>query len=346
MAVVRVGERKGRRSTTEADDGTKSHQRVFYTETDADTDHGTIVLEASGIPRKGEEHPDDTEAIVTGRTPHEIEKGHWDIEIDYSPRDPGEPPDSEDGTNKIFRLEPTIAVSFQAMFVPIDAESEIDGSAWYILGGGGGVTLFRTSGLTNAAGEAWDPPVMRRQSMPVITITQNYPAFNNEAVLKFVDSVNLHEVTVAGFILHERTGMMMGITTPGVQYETILGQRVPYFPVTFTIHVNMETWDIQLMEHGTFYIDASDSNKRKAFLTDEGQPRIGLLTEAGDDNTGNDPIFKVLDKANKQEDWKELGLPETMLPGNNSGPGIQGGAKDGEDAGDNKPPEGAFDRNQ
>ena len=347
MAVIRVGERKGRRSTTEADDGTQSHQRVFYAETDSDTDYGPVVLDASGIPRKGEQHPEDDQAVVTGRDPHEIEKGHWDIEIDYTPRDPAEPPDSEDGTNKIFRLEPTISVSFQAMFVPIDAESEVQGSAWYILGAGGGVSLFRTSGLTNAAGEAWDPPVMRRQSMPVITITQNFPSFNNEAVLKFVDSVNLSEVTVAGFVLPDRTGMMMGISTPGVQYETIQGQRIPYFPVTFTIHVNMETWDIQLLQHGTFYIDASDGDKRKAFLTDEGQPRIGLLTEDGDDNTGNDPVFKILEEATKTEDWVELNLPSTMRPGNNPGPGINGGAADGEDDGqNNQGGGGAFDRNQ
>jgi len=310
MAVVTVGERKGRRSTDEGEDGQKTHHRVFYVQTDDNDDHGDVVLAAADVPQKHDVHPTDFAAVVRKRTPRELQKGHWEVDVEYGPRDPREPPDGEGGKTSLLIRDPQIAVSFQTTMVPVPGEISDDPE--YQLGAGNAAQIWAT-GITNAAGEPFDPPVMRQVSMPIITITRNEVFFSPSSCLKFVDSVNDNDITVADFEIPARCAKMMGITTPGVQWETFEEQQFYFFPVTYTIHVNMETWDVVLLEHGTFYIDASDGDKKKAFLTEEGQPRIGLLTADGDDNTGNDPVFKTL-SINKRVEWGELLLPATMQP--------------------------------
>ncbi len=333
MAVVRVGERKGRRATSEGDDGVRTHQRVFYVKTDSDTDHGNVVLAAPGLPQLNEQHPTDFSYIVMGRDPREIPgaKGQWEVDIEYGQRPLSEPPGSQGGQQKLLLRDPQISVGFQAMLIPASGESKPGAAINYTVGEGWFGKNIWTIGLTNAAGEPWDPPVMRQQSMLVITIMRHEAVFDNAEALQFIDTVNDAAVTIAGFDLPARTGKMMGITTPGIAWETFEDVQFFTFPVTYTIHVNAEKWDLRLLEHGTFFIDASDGDKKKAFLTDEGQPRIGLLKADGDDNTGGDPVFKDLPDINKTTDWGALILPTTMLPV--IGQGGQPGAAAGEAAG-------------
>ncbi len=327
MSVTSVGERKGRRSTTEADDGTRSHSRVYYVRTDSDTDHGNTVLASSLLPQKGEAHPTDLLALVNGRTPNEIEKGHWEVDIQYGPRDPQDTDDTErDPTSR----ESFIRVSFQSMLVPVTADADPAVEFDYMLGAGGVIKLRGGDGsnaVVNAAGEPFDPPVMRRQSFPVLEITEFETVFDAKKAQKFIDSVNVDQITIAGFEIPPRSAFMMGISTPGIRWETIDDIEFFYFPIVYTIHLNMETFDLLLLEHGTYFIDASDGNKLKAFLTDEGQPRLGLLTEDGDDNTGEKPVYKLMSNY-RQEVWGTLALPKSMLPARAANQ--FGGAKQGE----------------
>ncbi len=327
MSVVRTGERKGRRSTSEGEDGTQTHQRVFYAKTDADTDYGPTVLAAQGIPKKNDQHPEDFNAIVIGRTPRELQKGHWEVDIEYGQRPPSEPPGSQGGKQSLLLRDPQIAISFQNMLVPLSGQTG-GAQASYISGVGRPAGDVWSDGIANSAGEPFDPPVMRQKSQLVISITRHEAAFDNENALRFIDSVNNAAIKIAGFDLGVRTAKMMGLSTPGIAWETFEEQQFFTFPVTYTIHVNVETWDIIVLQHGTYYIDASDGNKKKAFLTDEGQPRIGLLTDTGDDNESNPARFKTILGFPYQENWGVLKLPDTMLP--KIGQGGQPGAAAGE----------------
>ncbi len=332
MAVVRVGERKGRRGTSEGEDGVRTHQRVFYVKTDSDIDHGDAVLDAPGLPQLNEQHPTDFSYIVMGRIPREIAgaKGQWEVDIEYGQRPPSEPPGSQGGQQKLLLRDPQISVGFQNMLVPITGEAVGGEPDSYNPGAGRNASRI---GLTNAAGEPFDPPAMRQKSSLIITITRSEATFNNDNALRFIDSVNNAAISIAGFDLGERTAKMMGISTPGIAWETFESVQFFTYPVTYTIHVNVETWDIKLLEHGTYYNDFGDGGKKKAFLTDEGQPRIGLLTEGGDDNGDNPGIFHTVQGFPYKENWGAIDppLPSTMLPV--IAQGGQPGAAAGEGAG-------------
>ncbi len=314
MAVISVGERKGRRGGGESTQGAQSHTRVYYVHTDGVGDHGDLVLAATGVPEYGQQHPTDLGAYVSGRTPREIGPGHWEVDIAYTTPDPGEPPPGS-AEAQTLQLDPKISVGLVTVMKPLTSTAQETYDA------ANQVQPLLSTGFANAAGEPWDPPMLYRKSLPTLQITRFEPTFSGDIAMQFTDSVNDNEVTIAGFKLNARMGMMMGITTSGFEWQTFGGQRFIWFPVTYVIHIDWETFDIWALEQGTFFVDASDGDKRKAFLTDEGYPRGGLLTADGDENTDlTTPVFKQYTNTKRQEPWGGLRLPTSIIPASAGGP--------------------------
>ncbi len=299
MAVIGTAhERIDGRSKRDAAEGVREYTRRFWVQTEYVTDDPALALNAIGIPTiyqtyNTESHTD-LFAVCSERTatPQSDNPKIWEIECRYT------------------TIEINIDLTGQAdaLFDPPDIEFGFESKSRAIYGypdpqqayiGGGRPTA--ASGIVNSAGEPFDPPVEVEVSYPVLTITRNEPIFLPSLAVRFQDAVN------ADFFwgVNPRCAKIKGISATK-QYQN----NLYYWKVTYKIVFNRETWDLQILDIGTYYIDASDSNKKKDFLTDPGKtPRIGNLTAVGDD--GGDTIhFIYFDEVWRQEQFAVLNLPQ------------------------------------
>ena len=317
MSVVSVKERWGDRTTTEDSDGLKSYGRVFIVETDGGADdHGDAVLASTDIPQYNDAHPTDLGAFVRARSAPALQEtsgdtNHWLVRIGYAPIPNQEPGGSAE--TQILHFEPNVEVSFRTAMVV--APGELTPNDPYAEKQAGG-KLFR-KGLLNSAGEPFDPPILVPQSHPILNITMNVGNFDSEASKRFVDSVNFTEIVIAGFQLSPHEGLMVGITTSGHEFITFNEVRFSYYRVTFTIHVKWGTWDPEVLNQGTYYLDGGAGGDKTPFLTvaPNSVPYIGLLTLDGDQQTDpNNPTLQTFRNVHKEEEWGDLSLPMTMPP--------------------------------
>jgi len=278
----------------------REYSRAFYVQTSQKTDDPNIVKTAVGLPFKWQTYNTETytdlEAVCYERTFTQNAENPliWDVRCSYSTVAVDWKAAVQTQDDPILE-PPEIEFSFEQR--PKALYGYPDPQQAYI----GGGKPAASSGVVNSAGEPFDPPAEIDVSYPVLTISRNEPLFLPAIAVRFQDAVN----SDVFWGVNKHCAKIKGIR--GVrQYKRNKG----YWRVTYQIAFNRETWDLQLLDHGTYYIDASDGDKKKKFKTDapEELPRLGNLTSDGDDG-GSTIRFKVFDKVWREEQFSLLNLP-------------------------------------
>ncbi len=302
MSIVSVGERRAAREASDTQ-GRRTYRRIFHVITNNQQDGAAQVLAASALPRMLDGYQTDTEvdtsALVIRRDPRQIHRFHWEVTIDYDTERLFEREAEGGETTGEFGEPIKVAVSFVKFQEPLAAR---------VLPASGDPDVAPLGfGAVNAAGEPFDPPIMRDVSRPVLTFQTTSATFDIQKVRDRIDTINGDHWF--GFRPHECK--VEAITTPGKKAASIEASRpIQFYDVTTVIAINMNLWHARPLQQGTWFLDGA---LRKAFITSEGHPRIGLL--AADGTALADNALEVY--ANIKDVYTEsifggLGLPAQM----------------------------------
>jgi len=273
------------------------HYQVFDTSADPN-----IILQkqAAGLPGYGDWYPTDGYSQVTRlrcpSPPAEINDGgtrkyKWEVVVDYEPR-----------TSNVARAaDPTSEnprVSISTLPREEVFETDLDGSA-----------------VVNSARDPFDPPALEIEHDDLLSVTVNIAAgsLNVAATLAYKDSCNNAQVTVCDYVIPQYAGLMRDI-----RVEAQSRNGTDYYAVTYEIQVTRRAglWRYRkLLDQGYKYLDAADSNRKKAILDEEGnrvsQPAL-LDGSGGQLAAGGTPQY--LDyKAKSPLDWSSLSLPASTF---------------------------------
>lgn len=314
MAVTSVGERRQVRTGEERDDGTRHYKRVFCVITDKVSDGAKTVLADSRLPQLFDQYelPSgeiDPAAIVVSKAPTQIGPNQWDVEIDY------ETPKGEKGDGK---QDPEKSGSDKLPPNPDDWYTKITWSfeeRQLIVAGGiktgyelGVGIVEHGVGVVSSAGEQFDPPATKDDACPILTFECYRTRFSVDEALQYINSVN-SDVFWGG---QPRQWRITGYSTPGKAVRQVDQAKIVYFPVNIEMKFRKETWDLQILDQGTYYLDAVDATKRHPFVTEDGQPRTGLLDGAGKPKAaGVDPVFRRF-KVYTERPFGALKLPASF----------------------------------
>lgn len=280
MAHEIRGEQADARERVANENGEVRYRRIFTILADDDKPNLKTLALLDGLPRFGHVHPHDNTCRVVDRSLQQI-TGHrrlWAMEVQYSNQH--EDPDNAD-EDEDFNVEdepPELELGFEPRRVAAvgkyDTESMSDVvNAW-------------AGAIKNSAGEPFDPPPEKEDGYPYLRLTRNELSINIPQLMRFQNAVNSNAPYLGA---GARCILVNGISGRR-QYRK--GFR--YWRMSYTLTYNPDTWDLQLLDQGRYYIDASDANKIKHFVTDDDppQPRIGLLDGTGDELGAADaPVF-------------------------------------------------------
>lgn len=300
MSIVGIAkERRGSREAEETRDGKIRYRRTYLVITDNKLDDENVVLGAVGLPQKFEAFPTDLNAHVVRRNPRQISSAnlHWEVAIEY---EPPENPDKE-GEENVTLWEPVIALTFETFQVPaVGVREPPEGNEI-------------KKALENSAGEAFDPPALVDESRTVLTVTRNEVNFKSQNAIDFVNTVNSSPIVIGGLALEERQARLMGIAMSGRKWQDLGDVVLLYYPVQYVIHIKEETWDVQLLDQGSYHKTIDRGVERLVPFTNDGQPFIGLLDGFGFDLIPSNPKPQFLRfRVYRESDFSALSLPETI----------------------------------
>jgi len=288
----------------------KSEYTVVYLVTSDDKNDGPYQARtAFGIPSIGDLYnlgnDFDPQATVVEKTSTQRESPwEWEVEVTYS-TEVGDKPDPE--TNPLLQ-PPEISFGFETRQKVVPgtySQPELPGD------------LRRLEiGVVNSAGELFDPQPVMEIADPVLTIKKNIPYMSASWLMELANTVNSAEFYGA----YPRT---LRLKPP--QTERAYDEQIGfYWPCTFEFVYRYDTWDLQILNVGTYYIDATLQvpGIRRKFAMVDGTPFVGLLGSTGgalngsdaDSNThgryvasGADPTFTTI-KIYRELDFNSLGI--------------------------------------
>lgn len=305
MAVTLRGERaEGRLRTATADEIT--YQRVFVVESDADGVGAREVSFATGLPFLGHAYSTDNEndplvrCISRSAAPVDRHRRLWEVTCQYSSKHEDQDPEENNEEEESLELEPPevsldYAVRTRAVTGFANAAD-----------GYGNLIQNNFGGVTTSAGEPFDPPAEEEVLAPVLTISRNELAANFALWNDFANSVN----SVAFLGAPPRTVKL------SIQARKQYKKNRRYYRVSYVCEFNDLTWDLQLLDIGTWYLEpgANGTTLRKYFLTDDDtpQPRLGLLNGFGVPLAdGADAVFRRF-RRNKERNFNVLQLENAI----------------------------------
>lgn len=267
----------------------ETFRRVFLVLSDADSGYGKGARLCAGVPRLGSTYSTSTESQPLARCisktaqPVTGSRRLWAVECIWSTKhddqDPEEGDDQEDP--EIIELEPPdVEFGFETFRVPVTGKAKLSSDSE------GQENEF--GGVTTSAGELYDPPAEMDESRPVLTITRNELVFFPSLAIEFQDAVNSDVFLGA----QPRQAKIQGIGA-----KRTYKKNIRYWRVTYTIVFKRETWDLQLLDIGTFHFENGDDGEKliKHFVTEDDppQPKQGLLNGFGFPlDEGDEPKFR------------------------------------------------------
>jgi hypothetical protein len=313
MAMTLRGERaEGRQRVATKDEIT--YQRIFVVETDSDHTGAREVSFCPGLPFLGYQYQTSTEydplarCISRNAAPVGNSRRLWEVTVNYSSKH--DDPEEENNEEESLELEPPeVSFDFATRMRVVQQASQILSST------DEGVVLDNEYGApTTSAGEPFDPPPEIEEHFPVLTITRNELFLNVNQIRDYVNCVNSDNFQGGG----PRTVKLNGISTRK-QYK----KNLRYWRTTYTLEFRPDTWDLQLLDIGSyslrFVVDPEDitnvTTERVYFLTDDDppQPRLGLLDGAGNPlSDGGTPVFRRFPNVYTSRPFNVLQLEEAL----------------------------------
>jgi len=311
MSVIKCAERLDKRTASERDDGTRVYTRTYYVETDSKHDDAIVVLSYSGLPALFSQYQTSTTADLSayciGRDPQQIGAKNWDVVITNDSKQEAQDGGGGGGGGGNQQTDPEkwfskVSFGFEKRTVPIPWTKEKPNNI-YAPGDGVGQDLWYP--VSNAAGEPYDPAPMRDSYYPIVTFSGFVKNFSAENAIKYIGALNqdLFWGAVPG------TLQCTAYETSGMEYKKIGNVDVWYYPVKFEMRYDADGWDARQLNAGSYYVVGTT---KKAFLTAEGQPYIGMLTSTGGKLAdGSKAIFNITYKYTRLP-FSSLGLPASM----------------------------------
>lgn len=168
-------------------------------------------------------------------------------------------------------------------------------------------------GVTTSAGEPFDPPPVMTRARPIVKYGVNLPLFTMAAKVKYENSVN----KTAWNGLQPRQAWLRSIEVSYHRWQdsSTTTPDIYFARVNFTWALKAETWDLLILDIGSYYLDWSTGTAvRKAFEVEgTGEKRLGLLDHSVDTQLGKklaegqDPQFLRF-RAYREEEFNDLGI--------------------------------------
>lgn len=238
MAITYKGEipagRQGRNSL-----GIRTYQRQFRLVTDSRSDGPYAIGSHASLPRIGSVHPEDASAWCRELTVDNDEPYvGWTVTANYS---------SERELSETPTSDPAVITWDSEQFQKPLIQDK-DGDA-----------------VVNSAGDFFDPPAMMDDSRRVVTVQKNLTAVP-AWILDYQDAVNSDSFSVDGVTIAIGTAKMQRVSVGAEDIRNGIAFR----QVTFTMHLQRDGWDMQILDAGFRRIDPGDSTKRIAISLDDG----------------------------------------------------------------------------
>lgn len=185
MAIISVIQtEQGRGGRFRIDRG-REYTEVFIVETDGPTVGTFFILTArdpSGaphVPQPGEKHPDDPFAFVQQTEPAQVPDSDtfFEVRVSYS----------------------TFSRKFALPVAPLDRGPTF---SWSFLSTTVGYAVDSRGFLSeNTAGVPYDPPLIRTQSIPQLTVRWNTTGYSQSLVTSRMNTVNSDSFNVVGYLI-------------------------------------------------------------------------------------------------------------------------------------------------
>ena len=216
---------------------------VYKVQTDDRSDGPSIVESAFGIPSIGDLYSvgndNDTSAICVGKSVRQGDSPwHWEVDVTYSnepveiigvPANPAQPTPLQEPAD--------ISYGFQARRILVPGTYNDPSSPPSDYG--------YQSGIYAPNGELFDPQPEVEINEPVLTIKRNVQFITGAGLMTLANCVNSDYWQGAS-----PRQLKMGAPQATRKYHTAVGF---YWEVNYSIAYRYDTWDIQILNQGTFY---------------------------------------------------------------------------------------------
>ena len=298
MAVTSVKERRSAANAHRPRIGIREYTRNYVVTTDDPATGPRTVLAATGVPRVldsyGTATETDDEAVVVTRRIRQNRNSalHWNVEINYSTD--ADKRRMEASRENPLDAPPTIIFGFERFRV-----IAIDG---FLVTGTAAETR---SAIVNSSKQPFDPPPMKDESRPVLTVIRNEQFFASATAVGFQDAVN--DDAFAG--AEEGQVKVQNITA--TQQIDPANPDFEFWRVTYSFAFKKEGWSLKLLDHGTRVVDPDDISLFVPYTEDGVVTDILLNGNAGKNAAGAADVFLEYEVYDKK-DFAELGLNELL----------------------------------
>ena len=279
-------------------DGVREY-RLQYKVTTTDSDDGaSTVRNAFGLPNIGDLYAPgndfDAAAIVTNKEVISTEcPWEWIVEITYSTK--SEQPQAIDNP---LNKPPEVSYGFQARKILVPGRHNDPGN---VMDG-----QIVEVGIYAPNGELFDPQPEIEINEPLLTVKRNVQTISGQVMMALSNAVNADSWQGA----FPRQLRMMAPQATLVYHKTI----GPYWEVTYQIAFRYETWDVVILNQGTYYFVGGaptniwgSTSFRTPFTDGHGGVILGNLTTAGDKNNTATPTFSRL-RVYREINFGSLGI--------------------------------------
>ena len=274
-------------------------KRKFLVIAQSKTEYGPDMVAVAGMPDYNDFHPRFAGLYAKEYSWTQDSKVWWKwiVTVTYKQLEPG---DKEDPTENPFDnpldRDPEIGVDTQTIMVA--AKGEVDAT-----------TGAPTEGITTSAGEPYDPTPEEELEILVVSITRwDLPGFSIQTYKDYQNSVNDASFTFGDLTIEEgQAKVRIRINPKEFWVSPDDGSTIPFRQFDITLAISELTWDLELLDWGTYYIDSGGKIKR--FLDDTEPREFGLLDGFGGKlGTGAAEVFNTF-KNKKRVDFAPLALP-------------------------------------
>lgn len=285
MSLTLLGEKAEERQRSASVDEVQ-YRRVYLVQSDSDSVGPLQIAFCPGVPLLGFPYATSTETdatcLVVDRKVQQVTGSRrlWAVELTYSNKH--EDPEENQNEQEQLELEPPeVEFSFETYRVPLEGKVKLINSS-------GIEEVNKFGGATTSAGEPFDPPPEIDASRPVLTVSRNELVFNSVLAITYENAVN------SDAFLGANPGQ---VRVQGISARRQYKKGLRYWRVQYQFVYRKETWDLELLDIGTWYLEANAQGtiEKKRFVTDDDppQPRLGLLNGFGVANDAEaPPVFR------------------------------------------------------